>query len=94
MEELLATLTGLAVPTLASFSAGTAKTNAKIRNNRHDVRDHWQTGHDLLTSRQAIRNRLPLVNDWAVGLGPRHSAAADRTADPVCARSCASSKPV
>jgi hypothetical protein len=69
MEELLATLTGLAVPALAQFQRWDDENQRKIRNNRHDVRDLQTQITELLTSGQAIRNRLPLVNDWAVGLG-------------------------
>jgi hypothetical protein len=69
MEDLLATLTGLAVPALAQFQRWDDENQRKIRTNRQDVRDLQSQITDLLTSGQAIRNRLPLVNDWAVGLG-------------------------
>lgn len=69
MEDLLATLTGLAVPALAQFQRWDDENQRKIRTNRQDVRDLQTQITDLLTSGQAIRNRLPLVNDWAVGLG-------------------------
>lgn len=69
MDELLATLTGLAVPALAQFQRWDDENQRKIRNNRQGVRDLQAQINDLLTSGQTIRNRLPLVNDWAVGLG-------------------------
>lgn len=68
MEEMLATLTGLALPVLAQYQRFDDEQSRKIRNNRLDVRDLQAAFSALNTNGQAIRNRLPIVNDWNVGI--------------------------
>jgi hypothetical protein len=75
MEELLATLTGLALPTIAQYQRFDDEQSRKIRENRLDVRDLQAAFSALNTNGQAIRNRLrsSTIGTWGSLSVPKFS---------------------